>query len=367
MNSKRIIFLLSFIIVFANTSQVCSQKKVDKKHTTSIELSMGQAVSLAQLPLKCIGQEYPNKLSQTLGSEEDLGNPKQLHPAFYGCFDWHSSVHGHWMLVKLLKLYPEVEIRDQIIKGLKTNITKENILLEIEYFNRTHENSYERTYGWAWLLKLVEEIHTWDHPIAADLERNLQPLADLIVSRYIDFLPRLNYPIRVGEHTNTAFGLTFAYDYAKTTNNEELKNLISKRAREFYMTDENCPLTWEPSGFDFLSPCLEEADLMRRVLSIDEFKIWFKKFLPAMAEADFVLKPAEVSDRSDGKLVHLDGLNFSRVWCLYGIASEHEEYNHLKKIAREHLEKSLFNVANDSYEGGHWLATFALYALSSVE
>jgi len=367
MKKSILILLLGSIISLTNCSQKQSKRSVDTIYLPPIELSMEQAVSLAQLPLKCIGQEYPNKLSQTLNDKEDLGTPENLHPAFYGCFDWHSSVHGHWMLVKLLKLYPEIGIREKIIEGLKTNITKENILLEIDYFNRIQEKSYERTYGWAWLLKLAEELYTWDHPLARELGANLQPLVDLIVDRYIDFLPRLNYPIRVGEHSNTAFGLSFAYDYANTTNNKELKTLISKRASEFYMSDENCPLTWEPSGFDFLSPCLEEADLMRRVLSKEEFKTWFKKFLPSFSNLDFVLKPAEVSDRSDGKLVHLDGLNFSRAWCLYGIASEHEEYYHLKKIASEHLEQSLLNVANDSYEGGHWLASFALYAFDSAK
>lgn len=367
MKNRKFIPLIVSLMLFANFSQAQSSLKNDKRSEFSIELSTDQAVSLAQLPLQCIGKEYPNKLNQTLNDENDIASPQDLHPAFYGCFDWHSAVHGHWMLLKILKLYPEIEIREQIIEGLKANITKENILMELSYFNRMQEKSYERTYGWAWLLKLAEEFHTWDHPLGPELEKNLRPLTDLIVSRYIDFLPRLNYPIRVGEHTNTAFGLSFAYDYAKTTNNDEFKNLISKRAREFYMNDENCPLSWEPSGYDFLSPCLEEANLMQRILSKDEFKSWFIKFLPTMVKPSFALKPAEVSDRSDGKLVHLDGLNFSRAWCLYGIASEFEEYDHLKTIAKEHLEKSLYNVANDTYEGGHWLASFALYALDSVE
>ena len=240
-------------------------------------------------------------------------------------------------------------------------------MLEVEYFNRTYEKSYERTYGWAWLLKLAEELYTWDNPFGKELYENMLPLTNLIVDRYIDFLPRLNYPIRVGEHTNTAFGLTFAYDFAMSTNNDSLKKMIEKRAREFYLNDENCPLSWEPSGYDFLSPCLEEADLMRRVLSGEEFKVWFKKFLPAMSEPLFKLKTAEVSDRTDGKLVHLDGLNFSRAWCLYGIANEFEEYSYLKETAKLHLEYSLPNVASDSYEGGHWLASFALYALDSME
>ena len=370
MKKHKLVFVSAIVLIsifLSNCNFEQKTKKIMRMPHSSIVLSQEQAVNLAQLPLKCIGQEYPNKLNQTLQNETELAGPKALHPAFYGCFDWHSSVHGHWMLVKLLKLFPEVEIKDQIISGLKNNITKENILLEIEYFDRAQEKSFERTYGWAWLLKLTEELYTWDKPLGKELYENLLPLTNLIVDRYIDFLPRLNYPIRVGEHTNTAFGLTFAFDYAKTCNHEELKSLITKRAREYYMTDENCPLTWEPSGFDFLSPCLEEADLMRRVLSADEFEAWLKKFLPAIVDQNFALATAIVSDRSDGKLVHLDGLNFSRAWCLNGIANEYEEYGYLKAIADKHIESSLSNVAQDSYEGGHWLASFALYALDSME
>jgi len=368
MKNRILILLILLSIMFAKCDpKQSSTKQNESLQKSKIELNREQAVNLAQLPLKCVGQEFPNKLNQTLNSDEDLANPKQIHPAFYGCFDWHSSVHGHWMLVKLLKIYPNIEIRDQIIENLTHNITKENILLELAYFEKTYEKSYERTYGWAWLLKLAEELHTWDEPLGKILEENLQPLTNLIVERYLDFLPRLNYPIRVGEHTNTAFGLSFAYDYVLTLNDTALKAMIEKRARQFYLTDENCPLNWEPSGFDFLSPCLEEANLMRRILPVKEFKIWFLKFLPEMAKPAFTLKPAEVSDRSDGKLVHLDGLNFSRAWCLYGIASDIKEYDYLKEIARKHIEYSLPNIASDTYEGGHWLASFAVYALDSIE
>ncbi len=332
-----------------------------------VKLNLNQANRLAQLPLHCMQQEFPYKLGQTLGNENELGAPKELHPAFYGCFDWHSSVHGHWMLIRLLKTFPELNERDLIEQKLKENISAENIQSELEYFKRSTEKSYERTYGWAWLLKLAEELNTWDNPLAKELEKNLQPLTDFIVQKYIDFLPRLYYPIRVGEHTNTAFGLSFAWDYANTTKNTELKTLIESRARDFYINDKQCPLTWEPSGYDFLSPCFEEADLMRRVLSKDEFKIWLGKFLPQLSDKNFVLETAIVSDRTDGKLVHLDGLNFSRAWCMYGIANNFEEYKHLKKIANNHITYSLPNIVDDSYEGGHWLASFAIYALSQVQ
>jgi len=365
---RRILLILLVSAIFACTSEKQDQPKdVRETNTAFLKLDSEQANNLAQMPLHCMQQEFPNKLGQTLADENDIGTPKELHPAFYGCFDWHSSVHGHWTLIRLLKTFPELNERDLIEQKLKENISAENILSELEYFKRSTEKSYERTYGWAWLLKLTEELHTWDNPLAKELEDNLQPLTNFIVEKYIDFLPRLKYPIRVGEHTNTAFGLTFAWDYANTTNSSELKTLIERRAREFYFSDKQCPLSWEPSGFDFLSPCLEEADLMRRVLTKDEFKIWLGEFLPQLSDTNFNLETAKILDRTDGKLVHLDGLNFSRAWCLYGIANNFEEYNHLKKIANEHIAYSLPNVVGDSYEGGHWLGSFVIYALSQVQ
>jgi hypothetical protein len=331
------------------------------------ELNLTEAGRLIKLPLHCMDIEYPNKLGQTLGSIEDLKVPKVLHPAFYGCFDWHSAVHGHWSLVSLLKKYPSIENADIIKEKLLLNITKENILEEVRYFEGEHNKSYERTYGWAWLLKLAEELHTWDDPIARQLEENLRPLTNLIVEKYIEFLPKLNYPIRVGEHPNTAFGLSFAYDFAIALNHEELKALIDKRARDFYMTDQNCPISWEPSGFDFLSPCLEEAAIMKRVLTIDEFRSWIDAFLPQLKDPYFELAPGMVSDRTDGKLVHLDGVNFSRAWSLNKIAEDMPEFDHLKNIANQHISYSLPSIIDDSYEGGHWLGSFAIYALNSVE
>ncbi|MFD1162019.1 DUF2891 domain-containing protein [Hwangdonia seohaensis] len=330
------------------------------------KLDLKGANTLAQLPMHCINTEYPNKLNQTIGNDDDLKSPSALHPAFYGCFDWHSSVHGHWSLVSLLKQFPDIDNADEIKNQLLNNISKENIESEVQYFYGKHNTSYERTYGWAWLLKLAEELHTWDDETARTLETNLQPLTDLIVGKYIEFLPKLNYPIRVGEHTNTAFGLSFAYDYASTVNNETLKNLIAQRAKDFYLKDAGCPITWEPSGFDFLSPCLEEAALMKRVLSTEDFKVWLHEFLPQLKDRNFKLETGKVSDRTDGKLVHLDGVNFSRAWSLNKIAEGLPEYNHLKNIANHHINYSLPSIVGDSYEGGHWLGSFAIYALNST-
>jgi hypothetical protein len=331
------------------------------------QLTLEQANKLVSLPVGCINVEYPNKLNQTIGSDEDLKSPKELHPAFYGCFDWHSSVHGHWSLVALLKKFPQLEKAQEIKWRLLKNISKENIEAEVQYFDSVLNRSFERTYGWAWLLKLAEELHTWNDPFAKELEKNLQPLTDLIVEKYIEFLPKLNYPIRVGEHTNTAFGLTFAWDYATATSNEELKKLIKKRARAFYLTDAHCPLSWEPSGYDFLSPCLQEAALMKRIMSKAEFKLWFQDFLPQLKDKNFTLEVGKVSDREDGKLVHLDGVNFSRAWAIFKITEGFPEYYHLNQVAFKHINYSLPNIINDSYEGGHWLGSFAIYALSSIE
>ena len=289
-----------------------------------------------------------------IGSDKDLRSPKDLHPAFYGCFDWHSAVHGHWSLVRLLKEKPDLKERKQILKGLKAHLSKENIAAEIDYFADSLSQGFERTYGWAWLLKLSDELET-----------NIRPLAKVIVSRCEEFLPKLHYPIRVGTHTNTAFALCMIYDYAETTKNESLKKIIKERAIEFYGNDTDCPISWEPSGYDFLSPCLEEANLMRRMYPKAKFKTWLNKFLPQLKSRTFKLDPAVVSDRSDGHLVHLDGLNFSRAWCLYGIAKAlPNEYGHLVKVGNRHIEYSFDNLVGDGYEGGHWLASFALLALA---
>lgn len=367
--NRWILFLLLSVLLACNTDD---KKKVNNPNSNKNEnvipvLDLAQANKLAQLPLECINTEYPNKLNQTIGGKEDLQSPKELHPAFYGCFDWHSSVHGHWSLVSLLKQFPNLENAADIKKRLLNNISKENIQKEVQYFYGKHNKSWERTYGWAWLLKLAEELHTWDDETARKLEKNLQPLTDLIVQKYVEFLPKLKYPIRVGEHTNTAFGLTFAWDYAITVGNSKLRDLIKKRARSFYLKDAYCPLSWEPSGYDFLSPCLQEAAIMKRIMSAAEFRLWFKDFLPKLKDKNFTFPVGEVSDRKDGKLVHLDGVNFSRAWNLYRIVEGMPELNHLKKIANEHINYSLPNLVEDSYEGGHWLGSFAIYALNSAK
>ena len=327
------------------------------------ELTLEQANHLATLPLKCLQQEYPNKLGQLLIDSTEIQSPKKLHPTFYGCFDWHSSVHGHWSLVYLLKRYPNLANKEQIIQKLKTNLSKENIQVEIDYLNKKHEKSFERTYGWNWLLKLQLELETSNEPFAAELAQNLKPLSNIIIERYIEFLPKLLYPVRVGTHSNTAFGLTNAWDYAVFSKNEVLQKSIKENAIRLFQKDENCPFNWEPSGTDFLSPCMEEMALMQRILPKNEFLTWFKKFAPNLFKKDYKWEVARVSDRTDGHLVHLDGLNFSRAWNMYHLLNQYpNEFKHLKNLADYHLNFSLPSVVDGNYEGEHWLASFALRA-----
>jgi len=296
----------------------------------------------------------------------DVRAPYELHPAFYGCFDWHSAVHGHWMLVKLIREFPNLPEQDTIRYLLDLNLTAENIAVELEYFEEETNKSFERTYGWAWLLKLTEELITWNDPQGKKWLEALQPLADHIVDKYTGFLPKLTYPNRTGEHPNTAFGLGFAWDYAVAADNWEFINVIESRAKDYYMKDADCPGNYEPGGFDFLSPCLIEADLMSRVLPDYEFLTWMHDFLPNFISGtpESLFIPATVTDRSDGKLVHLDGLNLSRSWCFSRLAWFYPEENNLiRGAAKYHLEITLPNISSGQYAGEHWLASFAIYAI----
>ena len=329
--------------------------------------------NFAQLVLKCISREYPNKIEHALTDSSQVQTPKSLHPAFYGCFDWHSAVHGHWLLVHLMRLYPSLPEGTAIRSALNTNLTSENILVEVQYFSEEGRASFERPYGWAWLLKLAAGLHGWDDAEGKKWADNLQPLVDTIVDRYLTFLPRQTYPIRAGVHSNTAFGLSFALDYAMALENRGLTSLIEERSRTYYLSDSDYPARFEPSGDDFLSPALIEADLMRRVLSAEEFSDWFRQFLPELKQGqpENLLTPAIVTDRTDPKLVHLDGLNLSRAWCMRNIAAalppKHTAVDILTRSAELHAAEGLAHVASGNYEGEHWLATFAVYMLSKAE
>ena len=325
----------------------------------------------AGLVLNCIGREYPNKLDHCIEDASQVQSPRSLHPAFYGCFDWHSAVHGHWMLVYLLRRSAPLEKAQEIRAALDKNLTPENLLAEVAYFKQKGRASFERTYGWAWLLKLAEELQGWEDEDGQRWSRNLQPLVAAVVDRYQEFLPKQTYPIRTGVHPNTAFGLCLALDHARTMKDQNFAGLIEEQSRRYFLSDANYPAGLEPGGEDFLSPSLVEADLMRRVLATAEFADWFHKFLPGLeaGEPKSLLTPAIVSDRTDGKLAHLDGLNLSRAWCMRSIASalSHDDPAGLllRTAAQLHAEDGLAHVTSGNYEGEHWLATFAVYMLST--
>jgi hypothetical protein len=334
-------------------------------------LTRSEASHFAGLALKCVTREYTNKLDHTMNDASEVQHPRALHPAFYGCLDWHSSVHGHWMLARLLRLFPDLPEAGRIRTALNENLTSANVQAEVAYLAQANRQSFERTYGWAWLLKLAEELRGWDERDARVWSKNLQPLADVLVDRYKKFLPRQTYPIRTGVHPNTAFGLAFALDYARAAKEHELEALIVERSKSYFRADRSYPIAWEPGGEDFLSPGLVEADLMLRVLKPLEFRKWFHRFLPGLAagQPKTLLAPATVADRSDPKIVHLDGLNLSRTWCMRHIASELPAQDPARRVlvraAAAHAKDALAHVASGDYGGEHWLASFAVYVLTA--
>lgn len=357
------------ILLFALLIGACQPKPAENTEAgarQSVELPVltrDHAAKILALPLHCLELEYPNKLGQVLGSDADLKSPKALRPIFYGCFDWHSSVHGFWSTVAILKRFPELDQDQSIRKRLDKLITEENCKVEMAFFEDANNRNFERTYGWAWLFQLHSELATWDDPDAQRWAKVLEPLADLLIKRYEAYLPKLLYPIRTGTHDNTAFGLSLSLDYARTMDKKDFANSIIEKAKNLYQNDKGCQLSYEPSGHDFLSPCLEEAHLMGKVLEASQFEDWFRAFLPELYDSSYTLEVARVSDRSDGHLVHLDGLNFSRANCLNQIGNKVPELQHLKGVALKHFEAAFGNISNDDYMGSHWLGTFALYAL----
>jgi hypothetical protein len=338
---------------------------------SSQSLTEKQASHFAALAMKCVSREFPNKPEHVINNASEVKGPKVLHPAFYGCYDWHSSVHGHWMLIRLLKTFPSLPESAQIREALNANLTAENIQQEVAYMMQPNRQSFERTYGWAWALKLAEELHSWNDADGKRWAENLQPLADTLSKSYRAFLPKQTYPIRTGVHPNTAFGLAFALDYAKAVGDGELESLLNERSRTYFAGDADYPGAWEPGGEDFFSAALMEADLMRRVMKPREFARWFHRFLPGVAKGNTaaLLQPAIVTDRTDPKLVHLDGLNLSRAWCMRSIVRALPENDPARKIlsvsAEKHAAAALAHVASGDYAGEHWLASFAVFLLSN--
>src|SRR5213593_2736416 len=331
------------------------------------------AERFAKLALACVGKEYPNKISHVLNSDADVAPPSKLTPAFYGCYDWHSSVHGHWLRVRLLRTFPDASFAGAARDALGKSLTAENLKQEAAYIRGEGRATFERPYGLAWLLQLCAELREWDDDQAREMSTNLRPLEDAAVERLKTWLTKLSHPVRIGEHDQTAFGLGLMLEYARATGDEAFAKLVTDSARKFFLADKNCPLAYEPSGEDFLSPCLAEADVMRRVLSPGEFAKWLKDFLPQIPAAPLQSErptidwlPVVVSpDPSDPKLAHLDGLNLSRAWMLEGIISalpaDDLRRDALTAAADAHRRSGLAAVTGAHYEGGHWLGSFAVY------
>lgn len=360
---KKIVIIFSFLSLYFVAG---AQEMYVVNNNNRPQLTQAGAAHLASLAFHCIQTEYPNKLGHVILDSTQVRTPTDLHPAFYGCFDWHSSVHGHWMLVKLLKLFPEMENAEAIRKAVNQNLSAQNILDEVAYLKQPLHGSFERTYGWAWIFQLANELKTWNDPQAKQWLANLQPLVDVLRESMMNYLPKQTYPIRTGVHPNTAFALGFAYDYAKLMGDTAFENLLVERSKTYYLKDKNYPAYLEPNGTDFFSPSLLEADLMHRILSKKEYASWLKSFLPQLPEN--IVNPAVVSDRNDLQLVHLDGLNLSRAWCMLGIANNLADNNPQKqmflKSAQKHLNDALPHIASGDYAGEHWLASFAVYALT---
>ena len=352
-------FAVSFFLV--STVFINAQQK--------LELTTEMASKLASMPLKCINQEYPNKTAHVINTEKDaILTPKELHPSFYGCFDWHSSVHGHWMLLRLLRTVPDLENKDKIISILDKSFSPEKIKEEASYFTKYQvAQNFERTYGWAWILKLDEELARWNHPKAKIWHQNLKPLTDEILRLWKAYLPKQTYPNRTGVHPNTAFAMSFAIDWARQVGDKSFEKELSEKAKIFYLNNTKTPAYLEPDGSDFFSPSLEIAELMSRILPQKDFEKWLNQFYEKRSLENIEQIPI-ISDVNDYQTVHLVGLSFSKAWAMKNIINALPEKNAIRKrfeISREKfIENSLPIIFQGNYGGDHWLASFAVYALT---
>jgi hypothetical protein len=360
------ILRLSAVMLFSAAISFAAETAATTADSTP-DFDAKAAERFAKLALACVHKEYPNKIAHVLNSDADVAPPRNLTPAFCGCYDWHSSVHGHWLLVRLVRTFPDAPFASAARDALKQSLTAENLKQEAAYLKGPGRSSFERPYGLSWLLQLCAELREWDDPQAREWSANLKPLEDAAVERLTNWLPKLSNPVRIGEHDQTAFGLGLMFDYARTAKNDAFAKLVRDSAKKFFLGDRNCPLTYEPSGEDFLSPCLGEADVMRRVLPQKEFAGWLKEFMPQIPVSEEVewLRVAISPDPSDPKLAHLDGLNLSRAWMLEGILSALPDDDHrrpaLQAAADAHRRAGLAAVTGEHYEGGHWLGSFAVY------
>ena len=335
-------------------------------------LDKDRAAAFVQLALKGIDREYPNKPGEVLRDAKDIMSPAAMHPAFYGNYDWHSCVHGHWLVVRLLRIFPQMANAAEARAQLGRHLTAANLATEAAYFQPKDNKSFERMYGWAWTLRLAAELKAWDDPEARQWAKNIEPLEKVLVALTKEFLPRLTYPVRTGVHPDTAFALGQILDYARAAGDADLEKICAARAREYFLADRNFPTDYEPSGEDFFSPGLNEADLLRRVLRREEFSAWLDGFLPGLRAGHLGhwAQAAEVSDLSDARIVHLVGLNLSRAWTLRGVASalaaDDPRRATLEAAVRVHEAAGLKHVFSGNYEGEHWLATFAVYLVSNA-
>ncbi len=329
------------------------------------------AARFADLALACVHREYPNKIAHVLAGDADVRPPRELTPVFHGCYDWHSAVHGHWLLARLARVLPEAPLAAPARAALARSLTSENVAGEVAYLAGEGRVSFERPYGLAWLLQLHAELREWKDPDAGVWARTLDPLAAAAADRLREWMPKLTHPIRIGEHDQSAFAFALVHDWARTVEDEAMLELLDERVRTLYLTDRDCPLAYEPSGQDFLSPCLGEADLVRRFLAPEAFAAWLGSFMPSIPAEDdggAWLPPAVVTDPADPKLGHLIGLNLSRAWMLEGIATGlppgDPRLPALRAAAAAHREAGLPAVSGDRYEGGHWLGSFATYLVT---
>jgi len=369
--SKKILLFSSLLLAAVSFGRMQNRQSQSSSDTG---LNAQAAERFARLALACVHKEYPNKLAHSLNSDADVAPPRQLTPAFYGCYDWHSSVHGHWLLARLARTFPDAAFTADARNALRQSLTEANIRQEVVYLKAEGRASFERPYGLAWLLQLGMELREWEKtgndPLAHELSTNLRPLEDAAAERLKTWLPKLSHPVRSGEHSQTAFALGLIIDYARFIDDKDFLNLLLSKSRDFYLQDKNCPLAYEPSGEDFLSPCLAEADVMRRVLSANEFAEWLHQFMPQVPNngSDGWLHPEKSTDPSDPKLAHIDGLNLSRAWMLDGIASglpkNDPRLNALQKCVAAHRTAGLAAVTGEHYEGGHWLGSFAVYLVT---
>lgn len=354
------IWMLVFLAAFALSAAAEDPARFDA----------AAADRFAGLAMNCIHLEYPNKIAHVLNGDEDVKPPRELTPAFYGCYDWHSAVHGHWLLVRLLRMFPDAAFRVRARAALAGSLTPANIAAEVTYLEGKGRETFERPYGLAWLLQLAAELREWDDPQAREWSETLKPLEAAAAKQLKNWLPKLAYPIREGEHAQTAFAFGLILDWSRTAGDKEMEDLVISRTRALYFKDRDCPISYEPSGQDFLSPCIAEADLIRRVIPPAQYAAWLGAFLPSlpMDGSGNWLAPGVVTDPTDGKLAHLDGLNLSRAWMLEGMASglpaDDPRVASLRAAAAIHRESGLRAVTGEHYEGGHWLGSFAVYLVT---